>query len=67
MIAADADGDSQDEVVGDFGALGLWSNNGGVWNVLAGSDAEHMIVIDREPDGAHEIVADFGASALWIR
>ena len=35
-LAADIDGDGQDEIVGDYNSLGLWAWDSGVWTQLSG-------------------------------
>jgi hypothetical protein len=35
MIAADIDGDNVQEIIADFGTLGLWLWNGGAWSQIS--------------------------------
>jgi hypothetical protein len=35
MLAGDFDGDNADEIMADFGALGLWLWNGGAWTQVS--------------------------------
>ncbi len=38
MAAADFDGDGAVEIAADFGSLGLWMWNGGVWSQVTGAE-----------------------------
>ncbi len=42
IAAGDIDADGIDEVIGDFGAFGLWSWDNGTWTLLAGANAENV-------------------------
>jgi hypothetical protein len=73
MIAANTDGDTEDEIVGDFGATGLWHCEGGLWTgsgftwtILSGANADFMIRADVDGNGTDEIVVDFGTLGLWL-
>ncbi len=73
MIAANTDGDMEDEIIGDFGATGLWHCEGGLWTgsgftwtILSGVNADFMIRADIDGNGTDEVVADFGATGLWL-
>ena len=66
MVRADADGNGDDEVVGDFAATGLWLVNGGAWTQASGVNAEYVMAGDVDGDNADEIMADFGQLGLWL-
>jgi hypothetical protein len=66
VIAADTDGGADDEVVGDFGALGLWLRVGDSWAELSGVNAESLVSADVDGDGVAEVAAGFGNLGLWL-
>ncbi len=66
LVAADTDGDADDEIIGDFGALGLWLNDGGSWTVLSGARTDAIVPADTDADGAAELASGFGALGLWL-
>jgi hypothetical protein len=39
-VAADLDGDASDEILADFGALGLWMWNYGVWSQMSANNPD---------------------------
>ncbi len=57
--------DAADEVVADFGAIGLWYYNDGNWTQLSGLDPEGIIAARTKDPLDDELVADFGAIGLW--
>jgi hypothetical protein len=40
MMAGDVDGDNQDEILADFGSLGLWLWDNGSWNQISANNPE---------------------------
>ena len=66
VITANIDGDTDDEIAGDFAATGLWLWNNGAWTILSGANVEFMIRGDVDGDGAAEVAADFGSIGLWL-
>ncbi len=66
VLGANTDGLLTDaELVGDFGALGLWHWNPGTWTCLSGVNPENVIAADTDGDSQKEIVADFGSLGVW--
>jgi len=57
--------DAADEIAADFGSLGLWYFNDGVWVQLSGINPEGLISARTKDPGAEELVADFGPIGLW--
>ena len=53
IVAADIDGDNNDEIVGDFGALGVWiyETSTGVWTQITVNNPEWIIVGNWNGDG----------------
>ncbi|OGD21619.1 MAG: hypothetical protein A2W03_16890 [Candidatus Aminicenantes bacterium RBG_16_63_16] len=62
----DFDGDGTDEIAMDFGTVGGWMWNNGVWTPLTASDPESMIAADVDGNGQDEIAADLGTGGLWL-
>ena len=65
LVTADTDADASDEIIGDFGGLGLWQYDGGNWTKPNGSDAFFLIRADVNGDGREEVAADFGSLEPW--
>ena len=55
-----------DELVADFGSLGLWARSAGAWLQLSGTNADGMIGVDVDGSADQEIAGDFGALGLWF-
>ena len=62
-----------DDIVADFGPVGLWLWSAGVWARLTGTDPplpaanpDGMIAADTNGDNKDEIVVDFGPVGLWL-
>ena len=55
-----------DELVGDFGAVGLWLFNAGLWTQLSGVNADYVTSANLDGTGGKEIAGDFGATGLWL-
>ena len=67
------DGDHQEEIVGDFGALGVWLYDHPNWTCLTDLNPEALLIQDHDGDGVDELVGDFGIqwakpefSGLWL-
>jgi hypothetical protein len=56
---------SDDELVVDFGSIGLWFWNEGSWVQLSGVNPSGMFAVDDDHDGKDEIHVDFGSLGLW--
>lgn len=58
-----------DEIVADFGALGLWRWKHGVypgtWLQISGANAGGALAVDDDCDGGQELQVDFGSLGLW--
>lgn len=57
--------DASDEVIADFGSLGLWYYNNDIWTQLSGLNPEGIISALTKDLADEELVADFGATGLW--
>ena len=64
MVVLDTNGDANDELVVDFGSIGLWHWNG-TWNILTGDNPEYIVVADTDGNNLDELVIDFGSLGLW--
>ncbi len=58
---------ARDDVIVDFGPLGLWVllNNTSLAGVT-GSDPEAMVIADVDGSGQDDVVVDFGPLGLWV-
>ncbi|MGD8537158.1 MAG: SBBP repeat-containing protein [Candidatus Aminicenantes bacterium] len=65
IVSTDTNGDGNEEICADFGALGLWLWRDS-WSFLTSNDPEYIISADTDGDSAREIVADFGTLGLWM-
>ncbi len=52
------------EIIGDFGAVGLWYWSAGAWIQLSGVNVENMAIGSKTAGGF--LAGDFGATGLWI-
>lgn len=62
VIAADVDGDSREELLVDFGSIGIWlydPDSTPKWVVLYGVNPDFMVDVDFDGDGRMEIFAYF--------
>ncbi len=73
MVAANNDGEPEDEIIGDFGGTGLWHWDGddwtdlnGTWTVFSGVNADFLVRADVDGNGTDELTADFGSIGLWL-
>lgn len=55
-----------DDIVADFGSVGLWLWSAGGWSSITGVNPDGMIAADTDGDNKDEVVVDFGAVGLWI-
>jgi hypothetical protein len=62
----DFDGDARDEAAVDFGDMGTWMYDGGVWSQLSGEDVEALATLDIDGSGDDEIVVDSGDGGLLL-
>ena len=69
LAAGDFDGDNRDDLVGDFGARGVWVLRGGTsaWVNLHPGDAGGFASGDFDATGRDELAVDFDAGGLWAR
>ena len=69
IIGATLGDTANDEIIGDFGALGLWtwsySSYPGSWTQISGLNAEWAFAADDDDDTHQEIFVDFGTTGLW--
>lgn len=74
LVAADInkgnDVSHMDEIVCDFGPLGLWAFEltaayGGTWYQISGADADGAFAVDDDCDEGQELQVDFGNLGLW--
>ncbi len=54
------------EVVGDFGAFGLWMFHNNAWTQMSGLNPDGFIFADVDGDGDEELIGDFGIFGLWL-
>ena len=71
IVAADMDGNGQDDVVVDFGPqYGIWVRmNNATWEGLHGTSARTMTAADLDGNGKADVVIDFGTAngGIWAR
>ena len=66
LVAANFDAsDTRDEIVGDFGSIGVWLYRAGVWTQLTTQNPEWIFVVRWGDVSDYELIADFGAIGLW--
>jgi hypothetical protein len=63
---------SYDEIIGDFGSVGLWMwqpgasvDYPGIWTMLSGVNAAWMFATDEDGDGVQEMYVNFGTLGVW--
>jgi len=54
------------ELVTDFGSIGLWRRAAGVWTQMSGVNADGMIGVNTDGNADQEVAADFGTVGLWL-
>ena len=57
--------DAADEIACDFGSLGLWIYDSGVWRQLSTYNPEAMISVTWGSATDDELIVDFGSLGLW--
>jgi len=57
--------DANDELLVDFGTLGIWYYNAGVWTQQSGVNPESMVTMEHPGASDAEIAVDFGTLGLW--
>jgi hypothetical protein len=69
FVAGDFDGNNRDDLVGDFGARGLWVLPGGAtaWVRLHSADPGGFASGDFDASGRDDLAVDFDATGLWTR
>ena len=67
IVAANFDTvDRNEELVGDFGTLGVWVLHTGTWSQISENNPDWIFAVKTQRDPAgFDLVADFGASGLW--
>jgi hypothetical protein len=55
----------KDEVVADFGSLGLWVYEQMTWNQILGIDPDWVMAVELEGAPKAVLIADLGAKGLW--
>ena len=59
------DGENTNEIVGDFGALGIWLYHG-IWTKISGGNPEELVALDLNGDLTDEIVGDFSGLGIYL-
>jgi M6 family metalloprotease-like protein len=59
-------GTAADQLVGDFGSVGMWLYGAGNWQILSSVNPQGMVAADVDGNGTQEIVGDFGPIGLWL-
>ncbi|OGD22027.1 MAG: hypothetical protein A2W03_15695 [Candidatus Aminicenantes bacterium RBG_16_63_16] len=54
------------EIIGDFGAYGLWMLHNSAWTQLSPIGTEAFLFADVDGDGLSELFGDFGGFGLWL-
>ena len=66
MAVGDLDDNGKDDLVVDFGSIGLWSRmNDASWLKLHNSSPELIATGDLDGNGADDVIATFSGSGLW--
>ncbi len=58
--------DENDELMVDFGSLGLWYYNAGTWTQASAINPDGMIAVTAQDPADDELVVDFGSIGLWF-
>jgi len=64
--AGDFDGDGADEAAVDFGTMGIYLYDGGIWTQLSAANPESLVAADVDGDNVDELLADLGTGGLWL-
>ena len=65
-IAADIDADAVDEVISDFGGVGLWKRYRDTWTQMTGVSPEFMTSGNHDVYAGADLVVDFGSLGVWL-
>jgi len=66
IVSANFDATSADEeIVGDFGSIGLWVYHDGTWSQLTAANPEWIFAVKWGDVADWELIADFGTAGLW--
>jgi hypothetical protein len=55
----------KDEVIADFGGLGLWVDEQMTWTQISANDPDWILDISLDDTPKKEIIADFGEKGVW--
>jgi len=55
----------KDEVIADFGSLGLWVYEQMVWHQISGTNPEWIMAVRLADAPARRVIVDLGAEGLW--
>lgn len=67
MSSGNIDSNPIDEVIGDFGTIGLWSyDNNASWNRLNWNNPDRVSGGDVDNDGKTEVIGGFGSLGVWL-
>jgi hypothetical protein len=55
----------KDEVVADFGSLGLWVYEQMTWHQISGANPEWIMAVSLADSPAKQVIVDLGAEGLW--
>ena len=55
----------KDELVVDFGDLGIWIYEQMTWHQISGENPDWIMAVSLDNDPAKEVVVDFGKRGLW--
>jgi len=57
--------DAREEIVGDFGSIGVWVFHTGSWSQITTSNPEWIFAVKWGDVSDYELIADFGSIGLW--
>ena len=57
--------DTADEIIGDFGSIGVWAYHGGTWTQLTTLNPDWIIGV-KFAAADYEMIGDFGSAGLWM-
>ncbi|GEM_PF-5735128 len=55
----------KDEVVADFGSLGLWVYEQMIWHQISGTNPEWIMAFSPDDSPAEQVIVDLAAEGLW--
>ena len=53
------------QIICDFGSLGVWIWDGGVWTQISGANPDRIIGAKRFLSGGESLIGDFGSMGIW--